>query len=94
MIPDSTIFLLAAVYATCACSSAGILYWMYHPAQVAVVARRAFKLIVSVLSYPLVLVAIILLHAFTCVSAMVRYTAGRVAGLPMNKIKVTVTFDE
>lgn len=58
------------------------------------VVRRAFKLVVGVLSYPLVLVLIILLHAYTCVLALIRYTAGRVAGLPMNKIKVAVTFDE
>lgn len=94
MIPADTLALLAVAYAACGCSAAGLLYWMYHRDQAAWVVKRAFKLIVSILSYPVVLVLIVLLHAYTCVLAIMKYTAGRVGGLPMKKIKVTVTFDD
>lgn len=94
MIPADTLPILAVAYAACGCSAAGLLYWMYHRDQVAWFVKRVFKRIVSVLSYPVVVVAIALLHAYTCVLAILKYTAGRVGGLPMKKIKVTVTFDD
>ena len=93
MVPGNTLVTLATVYAICALLSLAVLYWMRNPDKMREVLRRASILILGLLSYPVVVISIILTHIFQCVVTIARYTMGRVCGQKITRFTVTVTFD-
>lgn len=93
MVPDSTLILLLVVYAACILLSGGVLYWNRNPEVIKKVARRASSLVLGLLSYPVVVVSIILTHVFVCIVDIARYTFGRVAGEKITRFTVKTTFD-
>lgn len=92
ILPDAPFGLLACVYAAMAIICIALLVWMDEPEKIKRPARAAFKLFLGILSYPVVVVAIILTFIGMMIVTVILYTIHRVNG-DVRNYKVKVSFE-
>lgn len=93
VLSDSTLLTLAVAFALLALAGLGLSYWTREPTKVKRVGQIALKLILGLLSYPVVMVVIVLIFGLLLVGTLCTYTLRRVAGMPTPMVRVKVSFD-